>query len=243
MAYSWKGAVLLAAAFALGWTAKWLYDRGAPRKELEGPRKLELSIEDGGSYRVKEVIDGDTIKLENGLHVRYQGVNTPETGRFVTDPAPLSAEATARNRELVEGKLVRLRFGVEPMDAHGRLLARVDVVSGAGETIDVETLLIKEGLAKVFGRGLASEDYQALKRAQAEAEQAKAGMWGLTKPATEAEQAQFPFCGAARGSVFHKAECAQAKRIAPENYHGYRSLEEARAGGRRPCSQCLKDLK
>jgi len=35
----------------------------------------------------------------------------------------------------------------------------------------------------------------------------------------------------------------QAKRIAAENYRSFHSLEAARVGGRKPCSQCLKDLK
>src|SRR5437868_3981442 len=68
---------------------------------------LEMSLADGGQYHVRKVIDGDSIILENGIRVCYHGVRAPETGHYVKDPAPLAAEATKRNADLVEGKLVR----------------------------------------------------------------------------------------------------------------------------------------
>ena len=204
---------------------------------------MDLSLEEGGVYRVKEVVDGDTITLENGLHVRYQGVNTPEAGRWVVDPAPMSEAAKARNRELVEGKPVRLRFGHEPLDKYGRVLARVETLSEQGEPVDVEAVLIREGLGKVFTLDMPAEEQQRLKALQGQAQESRLGIWGVTKPAAEEGQAPFPFCSASGGQVFHRAECAQAKRITAANFHGYRTLEDARASGRRPCSQCLKDEK
>ena len=97
-------------------------------------------MEDGGIYRVRSVVDGDTVVLENGLHIRYQGINAPETGHFVKDPAPLGAEATARNRELVEGKRVRLALARQPQDAYGRVISRISALPEEGssaEPVDV----------------------------------------------------------------------------------------------------------
>ena len=51
---------------------------------------------------VSKVIDGDTIKLQNGERVRLLGINTPEMGQ------PYYEEATNRLKELIlKGKPLR----------------------------------------------------------------------------------------------------------------------------------------
>ena len=64
------------------------------------------------------VIDGDTIELQGGCRVRYLGIDTPERGEYHAD------EATSRNIELVEGKIVELQSGKRDEDEYGRLLCR-----------------------------------------------------------------------------------------------------------------------
>ena len=44
---------------------------------------------------VSQVVDGDTVVLEDGRTVRYLGIDTPEAGE------PYSVEATEKNREFV----------------------------------------------------------------------------------------------------------------------------------------------
>lgn len=64
----------------------------------------------GNYHLVARVIDGDTIVLANGIHVRYIGINTPEIGK------PGYKEATEANRKLVDGKKVRLEYDVERIE-------------------------------------------------------------------------------------------------------------------------------
>lgn len=68
---------------------------------------------------VREVIDGDTVVLNNGQKVRYLGVNAPEHGQ------PYAREATDFNRQLVSSVSVRLEFDKVQQDRYGRLLAYV----------------------------------------------------------------------------------------------------------------------
>lgn len=99
--------------------------------------------------QVAQVIDGDTIAVTLGtssrpLKVRYIGIDTPEPYAHQT-PDCGSNEASVRNRELVENKLVTLIPGRDPYDTYGRLLAYVYV-----DDIFVNEQLVREGYASVL---------------------------------------------------------------------------------------------
>jgi micrococcal nuclease len=96
----------------------------------------------GELFRVKRVVDGDTIQLENGDKVRYIGVNTPETVDPRRPVQCFGKEAKEKNRELVEGKLVRLVKDISETDRYGRKLRYVY----AGEVF-INSELIKYGYA------------------------------------------------------------------------------------------------
>jgi micrococcal nuclease len=212
----------------------------APRSP-EKAAVLELDIRDGGEYRVRSVVDGDTIVLENGLHVRYHGVDTPELGHFVKDIAPMAAEAATRNRQLVENKRVRLRLAGAGLDMHGRLLARVFVLPEApGPTpeIDVTRTLLKEGLGRVMSLSMARDEYDELKNVQSEAKAAKVGLWSLENGARSIPSDKL-YCAADKSGIYHLRTCSTAARISPANLHTYASQAEAEAAGLKPCSRCV----
>ena len=71
---------------------------------------------------VTRVIDGDTIIIDTGQRVRYIGIDTPEV---YPQPEAYGTEATQANRNLVEGKKVRLEQDVTETDKYGRLLRYV----------------------------------------------------------------------------------------------------------------------
>ncbi len=118
--------------------------------------------------RVTRVIDGDTIVLASGEHLRYIGMNTPEL-----DPLqPFAKEATEANRKLVEGRTVRVEKDVSETDRYGRLLRYVWV-----DNTMVNLELVRQGLAesKAYPPDVR---YQALlEAAEAEAKLAGRGMW------------------------------------------------------------------
>jgi len=88
---------------------------------------------------VVRVIDGDTIELQDGSRVRYLGIDTPETGE------PYYSEATARNKELVEGKVVNLQKGKRDRDEYDRLLRYVYV-----DGVFVNAELVAQGYAMAY---------------------------------------------------------------------------------------------
>lgn len=117
------------------------------------------------TFKVSRVIDGDTIKLKTGESLRYIGIDTPESGCF-------AAEATAKNKELVEGKEVRLEKDVSETDKYDRLLRYVYI-----DDILVNDYLVRNGYAHVatFPPDVKYQD-QFLE-AEREARENNRGLW------------------------------------------------------------------
>ena len=117
---------------------------------------------------VIEVIDGDTIVIEGGYRVRYIGIDTPE----IDDGEPFGIEALEANRELVEGKIVRLERDVSQTDKYGRLLRYVYV-----DGILVNAELVRLGLAEAKAYPPDTKYQEDLEELEREAREAGWGMW------------------------------------------------------------------
>jgi micrococcal nuclease len=115
---------------------------------------------------VREVIDGDTVRLEDGRRVRYLGIDTPETGEYYYE------EATERNRELVGGKVVELRPGSRDVDEYERLLRYVYI-----DDIFVNAELVAQGYAKAYRKGPLEEHSEYLFQLEEEARANSIGLW------------------------------------------------------------------
>ena len=101
-----------------------------------------------GTELVVKVIDGDTVELENGQKVRYIGIDTPETTLGKNDC--YGKEATEKNKELVEGKRVRLEKDISETDKFGRLLRYIYLpAANDAPEIFVNDYLVREGYASV----------------------------------------------------------------------------------------------
>jgi len=124
---------------------------------------------------VSKIIDGDTIKLQNGERVRLLGINTPEKGQ------PYYEEATNRLKELIEGKTVTLEKDVDDKDQYARLLRYIYI----GDTF-VNLEMVREGYANVYIISPNTKYSSELEKAEEEAKIAKKGIWqpsegGLSK--------------------------------------------------------------
>ena len=119
-----------------------------------------------GNYSVSRVIDGDTLVLENGEHVRLIGIDTPEVGEFYYE------EATERLRELVEGRNVTLERDVENIDMYDRLLRYIYI-----NNTFVNLLLVEEGFARAFPFEPNTQYIKDFGIAEMEAKKNRIGMW------------------------------------------------------------------
>ncbi|MBB3102899.1 thermonuclease family protein [Azomonas macrocytogenes] len=94
--------------------------------------------------RVSKVIDGDTLRLDDGRSVRLIGMNAPETGHNGIQPEPFAEAARKRLQALVtaSNERIGLRIGQQGHDRYGRLLAHAYDARGR----NLEALLLAEGL-------------------------------------------------------------------------------------------------
>jgi len=130
--------------------------------------------------RVVEIIDGHTVRLDDGGVVRLMGALAPEPPRWWKGPGewPPVKRARAGLADLMQDKQTEVRFsGAEAKrDRHDRLLAQLYVVDGA-ERIWAQGHMIRQGLARAYsfkGHHGCVRDLQRLERG---ARDARKGFW------------------------------------------------------------------
>jgi micrococcal nuclease len=126
-------------------------------------------------YAVR-AIDGDTIEARvdgRPEDVRYIGVDTPETVKPGTPVQCFGPRASRFNHGLVEGRRVRLVFGVERRDVYGRLLAYVYL----GHRF-VNAMLVRRGLARSLTIPPNDRFAPRFRRLELRAARAGRGLWG-----------------------------------------------------------------
>ncbi len=109
-----------------------------------GPGALERD----GSAVVADILDGDTLVLEDGREVRLVGIQAPKLplGRPNFPEWPLGREAKATLVELALGRRLTLSYGGRRADRHGRLLAHLHDQSGRW----IQGEILARGMARVY---------------------------------------------------------------------------------------------
>jgi len=135
-----------------------------------------INLADSGQLvRVKRVIDGDTIILQNNDKVRFLGVNTPELGHGKFRDEPLANQARRFVERKIEGREVLLENERTQKDKYGRRLAQIHSVDGE----DIQVGLLERGLAFVVAVGEGGFDYvESYISAETIARDANKGVWG-----------------------------------------------------------------
>jgi len=111
--------------------------------------------------------------------VRYIGIDAPELDDERAEFCALAQEATRYNRQLVEGKTVRLEKDISETDKYGRLLRYVYV-----DDIFVNAELVGQGLAWAKAYEPDTKYQDILEKAEAEARQDKIGVWQEIQPSS-----------------------------------------------------------
>lgn len=129
-------------------------------------------------YEVTKVTDGDTIHvLMDGRDekVRLIGINTPETVDPRRPVECFGKEASARMKEIVNGKIVKLEYddSQSTRDAYDRLLAYVYLEDGEM----VNRKMVAEGYAYEYTYMTPYKYQKEFRNLQRLAQSAKRGLW------------------------------------------------------------------
>lgn len=129
-------------------------------------------VTDKKLYLVNRVIDGDTIEIEGKVKVRYIGIDTPETVDPRRPVGCFGKEASIKNKELVEGKMVSLEKDISETDKYGRLLRYVYV-----DEVFVNKYLVAEGFARASSYPPDIKYQEIFRSAEKTAQSGNKGLW------------------------------------------------------------------
>ena len=131
-----------------------------------------LSTSHAEIYKVKRVIDGDTLLLINGERVRLIGVDTPETKHPQKPVQYFGIEAYKFTKQMAEGKVVKLEYDWQRRDRYRRLLAYVYLMDGTFLNAEI----IKQGYGFAYTR-YPFKYMEEFRLYQREAREKKRGLW------------------------------------------------------------------
>lgn len=139
--------------------------------------------------QIRKVIDGDTVVLANGQHLRIIGINTPEMNfgkrRQSEGPQPYAKEARLYlNRWIENSKQVYVSVGKEQKDRYGRTLAhlysslhRDPRLDGSGVRYNIAAQLIRRGLGFYIAIPPNLGQSACLKQVESQARAERLGLW------------------------------------------------------------------
>jgi micrococcal nuclease len=141
---------------------------------------IRVEISTSTLYQITKVTDGDTVHVKvdsEEITVRMKGVDTPET----VDPRKtvqcFGKEASNKNKELLEGRMVTLvpdKGDKSLYDKYGRVLAYIYRDDG----LFINEYLIEEGYAHEYTYGKTYEMQNVFKKLEKQAREEKRGLWG-----------------------------------------------------------------
>ncbi len=194
-------------------------------------------------HLIEQVVDGDTVIIEDNIRVRLLGIDAPEMDQCFGEKA--KKELT----KLLLGQQVILEKDQTATDNYERLLRYVVLRNDNPEANDelINNVLVRKGYAKALYIKPNRRYLSLLQSSQAEAEKDKVGMWGTcdykvtTNPEREEDSAPFDKECVIKGSIGKSYEksyfvpgCPNYKRVKVDSRKGEKwfcSVEEAEADG------------
>ena len=222
---------------------------------VTGTVNTNTESELGELVKVVRVVDGDTINVEiNGKteSVRYIGIDTPET----VDPRKpvqcFGIEASKKNKELVEGKMVRLEKDITDRDKYNRLLRYVWLDNSL-----VNQTLVVQGFAKSYSYPPDVAYQSIFVMSEKKAREDKLGLWtactsetasttAITSPATQTSTSN-PSCtikgniSSSGEKIYHMQGCGSYSKTTIDESHGEKwfcTESEAQSAGWRKALNC-----
>lgn len=177
-----------------------------------------------------QVVDGDTIYLDNGKKVRFVGVNTPERG----------VEGYITSKNFVQKLCLNKKVGLDiddskQSDKYGRTLAVV-IVDGK----NVNEMLLKEGLAEIMYMPPSEfypYDWANSNTHVADTHSSSSSHTPKSTQSTDSSSSA-SYVGNANSGKFHESYCSSVSKMSEGNKVFFSSRDDAINQGYVPCKIC-----
>jgi len=189
--------------------------------------------------KVIHIADGDTLTIlvagNKQVKIRLAGIDTPEKAQPFGNKAKQALAALSFQKQA--------SVEVETKDRYGRTVGRVII---AGKDVNAE--LVRQGMAWVYRKYTNDQKLYAL---EAEAKQAKRGLWASDKPIEpwlwrkgkrtvehKTSIVKGMIIGNKNSHIYHLPECQSYNLISPKNRMLFTNEALARANGYRKARNC-----
>ncbi len=149
---------------------------GAAVLITSGMAHAACDLKDGGEATIVEVLNTESLLLEDGRALRLAGTLPPRTQARWAQAMGLKDKLMQVLKERLVGKEVRLRVGERERDRYGRLLGHVFVGTG-DEEVWMQQTLVRDGLAMAQSFPDNRDCIRRLQKAEREARRKGAGFW------------------------------------------------------------------
>ncbi|MBN1932734.1 MAG: thermonuclease family protein [Desulfobacterales bacterium] len=182
-------------------------------------------------FNVKSVIDGDTIILSDGRHIRYIGINAPEVEHNEQKAQPYGEAAKQFNKNMVFSEKVHLEFDKDRFDQYGRLLAYIFLKDGSL----INAKIIAQGYAYFLGRSPNKKYDSLLLQCQRRAMSGHKGIWSRWREKKDR------YLGNQHSKRFHLIKCSYGRQTSKKSRIFFSSKWDAFWEGYAPCKKCLPE--
>jgi micrococcal nuclease len=178
---------------------------------------------------VVQVIDGDTLVLSGGAHVRLLGIDAPEMAHDGQPADFLAYKAKVVLTELALHRRISLQYDLLRYDHYGRLLAYLYLP----DHTFINATLVRRGLARVYTIAPNFGHREELLTAQRQAIEADRGIWKKLL-----QQDEPYYIGNKNTLRLHRPNCPFGAHMARSNRVRFTSLKKAFLEGYSPCRSC-----
>jgi len=182
---------------------------------------------------VREVLTGDTVRLESGKTLKFIGLQAPPLQSIIPLMRQYGSEALEFNKNKAAGKKILIEWGSQIRDDQKNFLGYVFLEDGT--FINREILKAGHAKLRIIPPNIRYAD--EFQKCELEARRNRSGIW---KDEPVNPFIKNDYVGEKNTKIFYRPNSPELDRIPQANLVTFRSRVEAKAAGFRPCSSCLE---
>jgi endonuclease YncB( thermonuclease family) len=179
---------------------------------------------------VREVLTGDSFKLDTGTQVTYSSISAPPLQHADPKVREYAKKALAFNQELLLGKKIRVEFGSQIKNEDGVYQGFIYLEDGTLANLR----MIEAGYAKLRIIPPNLQHAKELRYASGHARHDGKGLWEYENKVVR----RFIYMADKMTRKFHFVGCRHLRGVSKAHLEKYESSVDAKAAGFQFCAEC-----